>query len=803
MSVNARSSASRRKKPLRRLGNFESLESRQMLTYVAQIGGADADYTPNNGSKAVDDAGNTYVGGWFEGTSDFDPGPGTYSLASEFRSAFVAKYDADGELLWARAFDADGKKKGRDIPSAITNDIAVDSNGSLYAIGHFDQHVDLSGSGSYLTNTGGDDMFIARLDSATGVTTWAQSISGSENVIPNAVATADGYLYATGSFSGTADFDPGNDIHNITSDDTDGFVISLETSGEFVTAWNFGGADSDRGTAIVADGDAVFVGGTFRATADFDPTTSEVTRTSAGSHDSFFASFSTSGALNWVQSIGSTETDSFSAMVVDDTNLIVAARFRGNVLDVDPSDAVLNLATSGDGTGFVAKYSKTTGLLDAQFTPGQFGGNTSSDGVLIRGGVTLDASGGIYIGLAYQGTIDVDPGPAVISSPAATSDLWGNSIVVKLDADGNYSKHWYSDAYTAQPVRVSGNTVYIVGNFVGTATLQTGDTVTSSGDADVYLLTLTMSQPPTADAGVNIIGDEDQLVSFDGSGSGSTDPEGDTLTYIWDFGDGQTAQTTNPLIDHTYAYGGQFEATLTVSDGNGNQATDVVTATITEVNDAPTADAGGPYNNVVASALTFDASDSFDFDNLDGTSANDQTLEYAWDFGDGHTATTFSPTIDHTYDTVGTYPVTLTLSDGKVTSVPAVTSAVIETAPSGDPNTIYVWDVEDTFQTRQRGRKNTDHRVVLTVRQDSDANGIAESSDDVIANVQVRVELRDSSGNLVTTLLGTTDSTGEFRSDWIRGLHPGNYHAQVVDLAFSAFAWDPLLDVENDQLLTV
>jgi glucose/arabinose dehydrogenase len=57
------------------------------------------------------------------------------------------------------------------------------------------------------------------------------------------------------------------------------------------------------------------------------------------------------------------------------------------------------------------------------------------------------------------------------------------------------------------------------------------------------------------------------LVNFDGSAS--TDPNNDPLTYLWDFGDGNTDTTTVPTTSHTYQTVGSFNATLRVRDPGG------------------------------------------------------------------------------------------------------------------------------------------------------------------------------------------------------------------------------------------
>lgn len=69
-------------------------------------------------------------------------------------------------------------------------------------------------------------------------------------------------------------------------------------------------------------------------------------------------------------------------------------------------------------------------------------------------------------------------------------------------------------------------------------------------------------------------GGDPLTVNFDASAS--TDPDGDVLTYSWDFGDGSTG--TGALVDHTYLGLGSYVATLTVSDGNGgsDQAVEII-----------------------------------------------------------------------------------------------------------------------------------------------------------------------------------------------------------------------------------
>ena len=84
------------------------------------------------------------------------------------------------------------------------------------------------------------------------------------------------------------------------------------------------------------------------------------------------------------------------------------------------------------------------------------------------------------------------------------------------------------------------------------------------------------NRPPTAVAVAQpLTGTAPLTVSF--SGAGSSDPDGDPLTFAWSFGDG--LQAAGATVSHTYSAAGSFTATLTVSDGRGgsDQATRSIT----------------------------------------------------------------------------------------------------------------------------------------------------------------------------------------------------------------------------------
>lgn len=104
------------------------------------------------------------------------------------------------------------------------------------------------------------------------------------------------------------------------------------------------------------------------------------------------------------------------------------------------------------------------------------------------------------------------------------------------------------------------------------------------------------NQPPVASiSSTSLTGPSPLTVSF--RGDASTDPDGDPLTYAWDFGDGTTSTLANPTKVFTTTSSQGFTVRLTVSDGRG--LTDSKTVQVSINNPPPTAKITNPLNNAL------------------------------------------------------------------------------------------------------------------------------------------------------------------------------------------------------------
>ena len=158
------------------------------------------------------------------------------------------------------------------------------------------------------------------------------------------------------------------------------------------------------------------------------------------------------------------------------------------------------------------------------------------------------------------------------------------------------------------------------------------------------------NQPPIAAPGGPYNGTEGTAVAFDGSAS--TDNCGPP-TLRWDFSDGGVA--FGPTASHVFADNGSYTGLLTATDQAGNVATKTFAVSITNVTPATDAgpDAGGLWGVPIA----------LNGAGTDPGAADQATLRYQWNFGDGTPSASGGGAVTHAYATPGSYTATLQVCD--------------------------------------------------------------------------------------------------------------------------------------------
>jgi hypothetical protein len=206
---------------------------------------------------AVDEMGNVYLAGMFEGTVDFGAGPRSAAGGSD---GYLVSLTPDGSFRWAKTFGGLFGDAGRTV--------AVDPSGRLIVTGDFGGTMNLAqcpGSDPMIS-PGKLDIFVLSF-TPDGACHGLTSLGGTGDDYASAVGLdGKGNIYLTGFISDTVDFG-GGPLSSAGMADI--FVASLAPDGRHRWSKRFGGAADDVGTAIAATGvDEVYVTGYFCTTVD-------------------------------------------------------------------------------------------------------------------------------------------------------------------------------------------------------------------------------------------------------------------------------------------------------------------------------------------------------------------------------------------------------------------------------------------------------------------------------------------------------------------------------------------------------
>jgi hypothetical protein len=342
---------------------------------------------------------------------------------------FIAKYSAGGIFQWVNTFGG----KSQDLVAGVE----IDDANNIYVLGSFTDSVDYSMAPGWQTmyaQSGLADLIFAKY-SSSGSLVWAKQLGGqSSDAATDIAIDNNNNIYLTGTFFGTADYDPGPGFDTLTyitagpcSFQTpctpDIFLARFDTSGQHIWARQAGSTNNDNPKNLVCDAEGnIYLSGTFVFDITFGiggPVTD--TLTSIGTNDAFVAKYLSNGNLSWSRQLGGT-----NSMVINDLqfdhqgNFVITGGFQGDT-DFDWGIGTSSLfSTPGTNNIYFAKYDSLGNFVFAKNmehlgAPGQDFGNS----------VAFDSFDNIYLtGTFYGQNCDFDPSSAsvLLSSPNSNNN---------------------------------------------------------------------------------------------------------------------------------------------------------------------------------------------------------------------------------------------------------------------------------------------------------------------------------------------------------------------------------------------
>src|SRR3989339_1273019 len=232
--------------------------------------------------------------------------------------------------------------------------------------------------------------------------------------------------------------------------------------------------------------------------------------------------------------------------------------------------------------------------------------------------------------------------------------------------------HWdFGDGETAEGMKVSHQYKELK-NYDVKLIVKDG-TILGCGTS-VDFVTVRFNKAPIANAGEDIISCAGVDIDFDGNAS-FINKKG-TVSAVWQFGDGESANGLKTT--HSYSKAGQYKASLVLENDLNKMCSPSRDTRNVAINSSPSVTIKAVESVCLGNVVEFDASSAEDPDG--------DTLEYYWSFGDG-TILKSGPKVNHEYKQGGAYRTTVIVDDAKGTACSTATASVnvkVNTPPIAD-----------------------------------------------------------------------------------------------------------------------
>jgi PKD repeat protein len=333
---------------------------------------------------------------------------------------------------------------GNGTANEFFDEIRLDNQNNLLVTGYFlgSMDADPSAAIDMLNPAGSSPVFLGKYDE-NGNYIWGKYLDGyGSSSISGMDTDAANNIFVCGFYTDSIDMDPSANTAMLYTSTSyaDIFIAKYDPMGNFIWAKTMGGSRFDASSDLEIDnnGDLVVLG-TFKSTADFDPSAATYNMSSLNITvgDIFLAKYDTSGNFIWAKEMDATSGTSFvNDLEIDHNNNYYIAGGLRSTVDLDPSANVANFTSGSSYDIFYSKYDENGAYIHAGIMLG-----TATSGADIAKSIKVDANENIYLlsefaGLVAGNPIDFDPGPgtAILTAPGQYPQI----AISKYDATGNY-----------------------------------------------------------------------------------------------------------------------------------------------------------------------------------------------------------------------------------------------------------------------------------------------------------------------------------------------------------------------------
>ncbi len=534
----------------------------------------------------------------------------------------------------------------------VCTGVATDASGNVIMTGYTSSTDFPTVSGQQSVIAGGEDAFIVKFD-ASGTRLWATYFGGSGDERAYVTVDGSGNIILGGTTDSPDLPTTAGTLQPVYGGDSDMYAAKFSASGTLLWATYVGGSGTESNgfnngkVASDAQGHVLICGSTNSLDYPVSVGAFQTSLSKRKDMDVCVTALTSAGTMHWSTYYGNRGGEGANDIAVDASGNVFVTGGAGDGFPVTPG--AYQTSSAGGLDGFIIKFSNTGQRLWATFVGG-------SDGDWARA-VATSPEGSVYVtGYTWSGDYPVTPG-AFQTVPPSASTVY-DPMISKFSENGSLLWSSYcggSDSDVAYELAVDGS-----GNVILTGRTASNDYPVSAGGFQ------------SGAAG----GGDGMVTKFSSNGSmlwstycGGTLRDDLTTAAVNSSGEvflgGLTLSTDFPTFaafQNTLASGPDAVCVALTSSGliPGYNVPPVAVAT------------AEPSQGIIPLTVSFTGDGSYD---LDGT-----ITAYAWDFGDGNTASTANP--QHTYTTADTYTVTLTVTDNDLATATATVTITANAAGS-------------------------------------------------------------------------------------------------------------------------